>query len=360
MAGLPREETQRSTSAMVQVHRVACLLGTSIGVGTSVCLLAGLAASYATETDPLLGVTAGGVFGVLLSVGVFIGAASNLDVKGSGKLSEPLVPSGADVTHTFKKKAKMGIAFAVRRSTRDGNRWLVVAELAKLGQAAAVPGIAPGMAVKSAQGQPLDLGEFKSVLRERPLEVTFGVVDRDPGAPPVPPPPEEEPDEGEEEEGEEPDEPEQEQEEGEGEGGDDASPPPLPGPPPLDELPGPPPGPPPDELPGPPPGPPPPEEPVDVGKLEMIFRKFDEDADGILSFMETNKFMVATGNKPFNENQWQAVCKMAGGANPDSGLTVRSPSRPRSRRPLPHRPEPRVCAACSWSSLPRWRPAPKR
>ena len=49
-----------------------------------------------------------------------------------------------------------------------------------------------------------------------------------------------------------------------------------------------------------------------------MYRKFDEDADGILSFMETNKFMVATGNKPFNENQWQAVCKMAGGANPDS------------------------------------------
>ena len=73
-----------------------------------------------------------------------------------------------------------------------------------------------------------------------------------------------------------------------------------------------------------------------------MYRKFDEDADGILSFMETNKFMVATGNKPFNENQWQAVCKMAGGANPDSGLTVRSPSRPRSRLPLPHRPEPRV------------------
>ena len=270
---------------MVQVHRVACLLGTSIGVGTSVCLLAGLAASYATETDPLLGVTAGGVFGVLLSVGVFIGAASNLDVKGSGKLSEPLVPSGADVTHTFKKKAKMGIAFAVRRSTRDGNRWLVVAELAKLGQAAAVPGIAPGMAVKSAQGQPLDLGEFKSVLRERPLEVTFGVVDREPGAPPVPPPPEEEPDEGEEEAGEEPDEPEPEPEEGAGEeeGGDDASPPPLPGPPPLDELPGPPPGPPPDELPGPPPGPPPPEEPVDVGKLEMIFRYLNAP-DRSLSF----------------------------------------------------------------------------
>ena len=56
-----------------------------------------------------------------------------------------------------------------------------------------------------------------------------------------------------------------------------------------------------------------------------MYRKFDEDADGILSFMETNKFMVATGNKPFNENQWQAVCKMAGGANPDSGLTVRIP-----------------------------------
>jgi hypothetical protein len=192
------------------VHRVACLLGTSISLGSSVCMLLGLLVSWLLEFDLKLGVTAGGVVGVLLSLGIFAGSLTNLNAKDGG-LQEPLQAVDS-IEATFTKKDKLGIAFAVRRSTRDGNKWLVVAEVAKRGQAGmAAPGLMPGMAVKSVQGRPLRLDTFESVLQERPLQITFGVVQpgdavsTDDASPPLPPPPEADLEEAEEEEEEEDD-----------------------------------------------------------------------------------------------------------------------------------------------------------
>lgn len=157
------------------VHRVACLLGTSISLGSSVCMLLGLLVAWLLDVDLMLGVTGGGVVGVLLSMGIFAGSVGNLSASDGG-LQEPL-QAIEDVEATFTQKGKLGIAFAIRRSTRDGNKWLVVAEVAKRGQAVvAAPGLAPGMAVKRLQGSPLRLDTFETVLQERPLQVTFGVV----------------------------------------------------------------------------------------------------------------------------------------------------------------------------------------
>lgn len=159
------------------VHRVACLLGTSISLGSSVCMLLGLLVAWLLDVDLMLGVSGGAVVGVLLSMGIFAGSIGNLSASDGG-LQEPLQVV-EDVEVTFTQKGKLGIAFAIRRSTRDGNKWLVVAEIAKRGQAvAAAPGLAPGMAVKRLQGRRLRLDTFESVLQERPLQATFGVVQR--------------------------------------------------------------------------------------------------------------------------------------------------------------------------------------
>lgn len=154
-------------------HRVACLLGTSISLGSSVCMLLGLLVAWLLEVDLMLGVMSGGVVGVMLAVGIFAGSLSHMSASDSS-LQEPLVVDNVEAT--FTQKGKLGIAFVIRRSTRDGNKWLVVAEIAKRGQAGIVPGLTPGMAVKQVQGQPLRLDTFESVLLERPLQVTFGVV----------------------------------------------------------------------------------------------------------------------------------------------------------------------------------------
>ena len=140
-------------------------------------MLLGLLVAWLLGLDLLLGVTGGGVVGVLLSLGIFAGSVGNLDASDGG-LQEPLQVIN-NVEATFTQKGKLGIAFAIRRSTRDGNTWLVVAEVAKRGQAVvAAPGLTPGMAVKRVQGRPLRLDTFESVLQERPLQVTFGVVQR--------------------------------------------------------------------------------------------------------------------------------------------------------------------------------------
>jgi Ca2+-binding EF-hand superfamily protein len=285
------------------VHRVACLLGTSISLGSSVCMLVGLFVSWVMDLDPMFGVSAGGVVGILMSCGIFFGSLSSLNVRDGG-LQDPL-QAVDDVDVTFSVEKKLGIAFAVRRSTRDGNRWLVITEVAKQGQAGLnAPGITPGMAVKSAQGRALSLGTFEAVLKERPLQVTFGVIQlgraRSPDNIPPPPPPD------------------SAVQGNEGEANGQA-------PAPRRPPPAPPPGPPPPEIipmaPPPPPSEPPPLSEEEADKLQQIFNKFDDDADGTLDMRELNHFMVATGAQPFNERKWQMVCKMAG-ADADEGLKV--------------------------------------
>lgn len=290
------------------VHRVACLLGTSISLGSSVCMLLGLFASWVMDLDPMLGVSAGGFIGILMSLGIFFGSLSSLNVRDGG-MQEPLQAID-NVEATFSKGKKLGLAFAVRRSTRDGNRWLVVTEVAKQGQAGKQsPGITPGMAVKSVQGRALSMDHFESEMRGRPLQITFGVIK--PGEVPLsnnaPPPPL--PDSIAEDD----------------EGGEWEQPPaprqPLPGPPPGPPPVGlPPPGLPPVDLPPPPPEPPPLSD-GELEKLHEIFNKFDDDGDGTLDMRELNHFMVATGAEPFNERKWQMVCRMAG-ADADEGLSI--------------------------------------
>jgi hypothetical protein len=140
-------------------------------------MLLGLFVAWLLGLELMLGVTGGGAVGVLLSLGIFAGSVGNLDASDGG-LQEPLQVFN-NVEATFTQKGKLGIAFAIRRSTRDGNAWLVVAEVAKRGQAVvAAPGLTPGMAVKRVHGRPLRLDTFEPVLQERPLQVTFGVVQR--------------------------------------------------------------------------------------------------------------------------------------------------------------------------------------
>jgi hypothetical protein len=178
--GATAQESQR-------LQKTACLLGTALSVLSILGTGLGFALAHWLGISVLFGAACGGLMGLFLACGTFCGAFSKLNLKGNRSDSTASLMSGddaggsavrPDVEATFPAETQLGISFTVKRSKRDGERWLVVAAAPRSGgQGAQVPGIEPGMAVKSAQGGALDLDNLESVLAERPLRIVFGDID---------------------------------------------------------------------------------------------------------------------------------------------------------------------------------------